>query len=385
MDQEGARKRRILLVSPLPPPQGGIATWTQTILARGLPGRFDLEVVNTRVTRKHFSDNARPTPKELWRTFSIIRKVWSAVRSGRCSVVHINHAPHTGIGILRDYVVARIATHYRVPFAIQLRGTYDSARIPSGFIGALQRRAYRGVFRRASAILPLDAASENRLNTDSPENVGKTNALPNFIECATVPAKSEPQRPEGPLRVIFAGALIRDKGVYTMLELARRLEGVSLTLIGRSSPEMAAEMAQAIEHDGLHDRLHLAGEMPNERVRETVTGQDVCILPSFTEGFPMSVLEAMAIGLPVVASPVGALPDMIDVPEGGFLVGFGDIDGYVEALTRLRDDRATAATMGIYNRERALSDYDYDVVAQRLADLYSGLADAADGQRGADS
>jgi glycosyltransferase involved in cell wall biosynthesis len=99
----------------------------------------------------------------------------------------------------------------------------------------------------------------------------------------------------------------------------------------------------------------------------------------------MSVLEAMAIGLPVVASPVGALPDMIDVPEGGFLVGFGDIDGYVEALTRLRDDRATAATMGIYNRERALSDYDYDVVAQRLADLYSGLADAADGQRGADS
>ena len=385
MGEEGGRNRRILLVSPLPPPQGGIATWTQTILDRGLPGGFDLDVVNTRVTRKHFSDPARPTPAELRRTFSIIRKVWSAVRSGRYSVVHINHAPHTGVGILRDYLVARFAHHYRVPVVIQLRGTYDPDRVPSGFIGTLQRRAYAGVFRRASAILPLDAASERRLQMDSSVESDKTYILPNFIDCGSVPTKLEIESPGRPLRVVFAGALIRDKGVYTMLEIARRMEGVSLMLIGRSSPEMADEIGQALERDGLHGRLLLTGEMPNERVREIVAGQDVCILPSFTEGFPMSVLEAMAIGLPVVASPVGALPDMIDVPKGGYLVEFGDIDGYVEALTRLGDDRATAAAMGAYNRERALRDYDYDVVAKRLADLYSGLTDAADGLRGTDS
>jgi glycosyltransferase involved in cell wall biosynthesis len=249
-------------------------------------------------------------------------------------------------------------------------------------MGFLQRMAYRGMFGRAAAILPLDMRSGHAVGETSPQSHDKIRVMPNFIVCSSVPSKLSSDGSSGPLKIVFVGTLIREKNIHVLLELARRVDGISLTLVGHSSPQMVAEINELIQRDGLHDRLHLAGEMPNDEVRKFIAGQDVCILPSFTEGFPMSVLEAMAIGLPIVASPAGALPDMIDVPEGGFLVEPDDIEGFVEAMIKLRDDRPTAVAMGSYNRERALRDYDYDVVARQLVDLYSGLAERTDIRQG---
>ena len=281
-------------------------------------------------------------------------------------------------------MVGRIAAHYGVPFVIQLRGTYDPARVSPGVFGGLQRRAYNWVFKRARTVLALDAASERCVQSTLSDGQVRTQLLPNFIEGSSVPPRSATDQPDRPLRVVFAGTLIRDKGVYTMLELARRVDGIHLTLVGRATPEMERELQQAIDNEGLHDRLQLAGELPNDEVRALMAQQDVCLLPSWTEGFPMSALEAMVVGLPVVASPVGALPDMIDVPEGGFLVPFEDVDGYVEAITTLRDDRAAVTMMGNHNRERALRDYDYDVIARKLVDLYSDIAHKPTASRGSD-
>lgn len=101
-----------------------------------------------------------------------------------------------------------------------------------------------------------------------------------------------------------------------------------------------------------------------------LASSDVFLFPSTTEGFPISVAEAMAVGLPVVASPVGAIPEMIDVPDGGFLVGANDVRGYVEALTQLRDDPDLRQRMGRYNRAKAQREYDFDVVVERLCVIY---------------
>ena len=94
--------------------------------------------------------------------------------------------------------------------------------------------------------------------------------------------------------------------------------------------------------------------------------------PSTREGFPFSVLEAMAVGLPIVASSIGALPEMIDVPKGGFLLQPDDVAGFAKALDRLRSDPKLRDDMGRHNRAQAERVYDYDVVVKRLCGVYGG-------------
>jgi len=85
----------------------------------------------------------------------------------------------------------------------------------------------------------------------------------------------------------------------------------------------------------------------------------------------------MAVGLPVIASPVGAIPEIIDVPNGGYLIDPDDIVGYVEALTRLCKDPLLRSQMGQYNRRKALREYEYGVVIPQLCDIYSDIAKIA--------
>jgi glycosyltransferase involved in cell wall biosynthesis len=114
--------------------------------------------------------------------------------------------------------------------------------------------------------------------------------------------------------------------------------------------------------------------LPNEEVLRILAESDVYCLPSHTEGFPISVLEAMFVGLPVVASTVGAIPDMIDVPRGGVLCSPGDTDNFVAAIEKMRDSPEERRHMGQHNRDKALDNYDYGSVSHRLAELYQSIA-----------
>ena len=103
---------------------------------------------------------------------------------------------------------------------------------------------------------------------------------------------------------------------------------------------------------------------------------DIFLFPSRLkyEGFPVSVAEAMAAGLPVVASPVGALPEMVDVPHGGRLIPPDDPAAYAKILTTLRDNPPLRQNMGRHNRRKALQEYDYDVVMRRLCGIWDEAA-----------
>ena len=118
---------RVLLVSPLPPPDGGISKWTRMLVDRGIPDGIQIEVINTNVKRSHFSKTARPTPSEMLRNWRILTQVRSAVHSGRFDVMHLNHASLSRNGMFRDYLIGRIASAGKLPYVVQLHGTLDLA------------------------------------------------------------------------------------------------------------------------------------------------------------------------------------------------------------------------------------------------------------------
>ena len=365
---------RVLLVSPLPPPEGGIATWTRTLIDRGLPGDIELEVINTRVTRAHFSKTGRPTPSEILRNWKIVSRVRSVVRSGRFDVMHINHGSLSSNGMFRDYLVGRMARSGNLPYVVQLRGNLDVAH-NQGPLGKMRLKAYRGLFNRSAAVLPLNTPTKDAVLTLAPGVADRCEIIPNFISSDEIPQRpSEIESDPGILRIVFAGSLIRTKGMSDLLDIVRRVEGVHLTLIGGAAAERDLQFLENFRHESISHKVTLVGSLPNADVLQALTRSDVFCFPSHTEGFPISVLEAMFVGLPVVASTVGAIPDMIDVPQGGVLCSPKDTDGFVAAIEKLRDSPTERREMGRYNREKALRNYDYASVSRRLADLYESIA-----------
>jgi glycosyltransferase involved in cell wall biosynthesis len=365
---------RVLLVSPLPPPEGGIATWTRTLLDRGLPDGIELKVINTRVTRSHFSSPARPTPTEILRSWKILTSVRSAARSGRFDVMHLNHGAISSNGMFRDYLVARIAHRAGLPYVVQLHGNLDLSW-NRGLIGKRRLSAYKGMFQRSSTVLSLNTQTRDAVLTLEPEVGDRCQMIPNFIVSEEMPRwKSDPGAQNRPLQILFVGSMIETKGIATILEVIRRIKGVELTLVGPSPGERERRYLENFQAPDLSNRVTISGSLPNKDVLKIMSESDLYLFPSHTEGFPISVLEAMSVGLPVVASTVGAIPDMIDVPGGGVLCEAGDTESFVAAIEKLRDSPEQRREMGQHNRDKALREYDYGSVSRRLADLYQSIA-----------
>ena len=360
---------RILLVSALPPPTGGIQTWTEILCERGLPAPFELELVDTRVTRRHQNIPPKLNLAEAKRFLKIVWGIYRALRSGRFSLMHLN-CSLTMTATPRNLVSTLIAKKAKVPYVVHLHGTLS---VPAGkSLGSrLYRWAYRAMFKGAAAILALGQPSYRsvlKLGDFADKTVP---LLPNFVDFRSVQEKVPRTESCEDLRVIFTGALVESKGIYTIVEAAELVQGAHFQLVGDGPPESRKALLRHIRNRGLQDRVQVMGPVTNSEVLSMLRDGDVFVFPTWTEGFPNSVSEAMAVGLPVVASTVGAIPEMIDVGQGGYLAAPDDIRSYAEALIRLRDDTSERTRMGAYNRQKALREYDYDTVVKKLCNVYT--------------
>ena len=361
------RTIRILLVSPLPPPPGGIQTWTQILLDRGLPSPFEFEIVDTRVTRRHQDIPARLNRREIKRFFGILAKVARHLWSRRFALMHLNVSP-TYIATPRNLISTLLARLAGVPYVVHVRGTFDPS-VTRPIASRLYRAAYRAMFEGAAAVICLGQPSYRGALEIGEFRDKVIPLLPNFIDFNDVPARSSPTS-NNRVTVFFTGALTEAKGVFTIVEVAGEFSELTFVLVGDAPPDSRAELERRIRERGLERRVVLREPVTHQTILEMLSSSDVFLFPTLTEGFPISVAEAMAVGLPVVATPVGAIPEMIDVPRGGFLVEPGDVDGFVRALAKLRDKPQLRREMGQHNRDKALREYDFDVVVERLCAIY---------------
>ena len=148
--------------------------------------------------------------------------------------------------------------------------------------------------------------------------------------------------------------------------LARRGRAFVLRLVGTG--ELEVDVRARVRALGLADRVEFLGyrdDMP-----ALVAGADVCVLPSFKEGLPRAVIEAMAMARPVVATRVPGTREVVRHGETGFLVDPADVDGFAAALERLLFDPALRAQMGARARAVAEVEYDERPIAESLRSLY---------------
>ena len=344
---EGGKVPKVLLVAPLPPPFGGICFLTRALLDAGLGQGCQLVHLNTskNTLREEFG---KVTLLDIWlalRNFTHFS--WLLLRE-RPQVVYMQSTADTGF--YRDWVFIVAARRANCRVLLHLHGTRHSAPFKSGwFHNHLVRW---GVSRANYVVVPTDADLKGYLDygLKVPAEVIRNTAYvpPEFQN------RVRQTRLSNTVSLLGIGRLSEAKGswdLFRALALVRQREpNIRLTWIGLgafpSDDEYARQLCTSL---GLTDCVTLAGQLSDEEKFFELSQADIFVLPTHTEGFPLSLLEGMAMGLPVVTTPVGGIPEVVKDGVNGYLVPPRDVETLAERILTLLKEPGQRLRMGEAN------------------------------------
>ena len=175
------------------------------------------------------------------------------------------------------------------------------------------------------------------------------------------------------LRVLFVGRLVPEKGVSLLLDVAEGIASdrrVEFAIVGAGPLE--ASLAGDIARRGLADRVRLIGAVGQDDLPQWYDWADVFCLPSFAEGLPVVLMEAMLSELPVITTTIAGIPELVNDDDTGVLVAAGRVDLLVAAIERMADEPATRRRLGEAGRRVVERDFDAAVNGQLMAELFRG-------------
>jgi glycosyltransferase involved in cell wall biosynthesis len=349
-----------------------VAATVRSLLGSRLADDFELVIVST------YRDGGLPL-----KTVEAVRGLARLARlcaAGRAELVHL-HASARG-SLARKAVGIAIARATRVPVVLHVHsGSFlDHGESQAGPVGGLQRRAVRWALESADAVVALTAGWERKLAGRG--RLRRSTVIPNAPDLTEV---TPTKRGEPEQLVLFLGHLYRDKGVYELLEAFSTLRAtrpsVRLVLAGEGSEEDA--LRARARRLGLDGAVELPGWVDPATKVDLLTRAACFVLPSYREGLPLALLEAMVVGVPIVATPVGGVPDVVEDGRHALLVPPTDVAALARAVGRVLDEPDVAAGLAGAARERALEEYTSDALAERVGNLYRAVLARRAASRGA--
>jgi glycosyltransferase involved in cell wall biosynthesis len=301
----------------------------------------------------------------------------ATIRQRRPDILHLNTSLNAG-AFWRDLVYACVGRLHGVRVVLQIHG----GKLPHAFLGrhGAGQALLRALLGVPDAIVVL---AEEELRAYRSFLPGRLIALiPNGIAAAAFDSAPRAVADARPLQLVYLGRLARVKGVSELLRgLAIALErGASARLaIAGSGPEEAT-LRGIVARLGLQDVVTFTGATFEADKAALLRAADVFVLPSYGEGLPIALLEAMAAGNAVIATPVGAIPDVVSPGTHGILVPPGDATAVAMAILAMAGDRDALARMQQACRKCIAERYSLEQLARGFAELYGQLVGAHRGR-----
>ncbi|MFN8468690.1 MAG: glycosyltransferase family 4 protein [Caldilineaceae bacterium] len=365
---------RILLVSPVPPPQGGIATWTTNVINEtSKRGDIALTIVDIapRWRGIHQTDWIRRSIGGVLQLVRDFFQIWQYVRRRSTDVLHLCSSGQ--LALIRDILLLAFAKLYKLPTIYHLH----YGRVPQLSEGKtwewfLLCRA----ITLAGLVICVDKRTQATISQLLPEV--QVEKLPNFVDInlSSTPSlqTGDQSIPTKPFRIAYVGWIIPSKGVLELVTAVARLSNeieVELHLIG---PQDLNYLAIIVEQGlSLGSSLSIEGELQHDQVLDSLRATDLFVLPSYTEGFPYVIVETMALGVPIVATNVGGIPEMLGIGEEdccGVVVPPGDVAALESSIRELYFARDTRMLLGLSGRKRAKDLYSSSIVFSQLVCIW---------------
>ncbi|MCA1688488.1 MAG: glycosyltransferase family 4 protein [Actinobacteria bacterium] len=232
----------------------------------------------------------------------------------------------------------------------------------------------RWVYRRVERIIAVSTPIRRRLIERDGVHPDLITIVPNAVVSASETRSDQPpELPAGLRERPLVGVVSRlqpEKGVANFLKAAARVAPrfpEAHFVIAGDGP-LRQELVALAEDLDLGSRVHFLGFRSDASA--LMGSLDVVVVPSLTEGSPLVTLEAMAAGVPVVASAVGGVPDQVRHDKEGLLVSPGDTEAMADALLDLLRNPARARSLGEAGRQRAASEFSHAAMVRRIEDVY---------------
>lgn len=292
--------------------------------------------------------------------FSPLQFCWRLMRY-QPQIVHVNTSMDPK-GYWRDLVYLAIARALGKKIVYQIHG----GALPQDFFenSRLMRILLRQVLRSADVVVLLGQEMLDAYRSFSPDL--HLEVIPNAIEPGADPQwKQVAADVDRPLCLAYVGRLARSKGIFEIVDALGILAGqgkcMQLVIAGDGPDE--ARLRVRIEALGLQQQVRFAGVVSGAEKDRIWNESDLFVFPTYGEGLPYALLESMAARTPPLASPVGAIPDVMEDGVHGLFVPPRNPQALAAAIGRLDGDRASIQRMGESGRQRIVSHYTVDRLA----------------------
>jgi glycogen(starch) synthase len=261
----------------------------------------------------------------------------------------------------------------KVPYIVSLRGGDVPGHVPGHKVLHVLTRYYRrAILKSARAVV---ANSEGLAETSRAADPFPVHAIPNGVDCGLYHPRTIAtgrRTPSDPLKLLFVGRLHPEKNLAVVITQIAALpsphrSAVKLTVIGDGVER--AELEKLAERVGVAPQIQWLGWREKEELPSHYRNADALVNPSFYEGMPNVVLEAMATGIPVIASDVPGNRSVVVPNVTGILFPLENPDILGSTLCRLSDQPSWAVSLGAAGRQRAESTYSWDATAQSYLEL----------------
>ena len=283
----------------------------------------------------------------------------------RVDVVHLNLASNASAW--RKVTLSWVCRLLRIPYVVHLHGALFH-KFWAGLSGP-RKVAVDGLFRRAGAIVVLGAVWRDVVTARVPDVAERIFIVPNATQ-SRPRATGSGDVPS----ILFLGRLGARKGVPDLVQALAVLPADLRWTATIAGDGEIAETAAALRERGIEERVAVPGWVGAADVERLIDKADILVLPSYDENLPMSVIEGMAAGLAIVATPVGATADIIKHGRTGLLVEPGDVAALADALQQLAGDPALRRRLGEAAQGFQRRELDTRFYVDRLAEPWAYAA-----------
>jgi len=350
------------MIGPIPPPYGGQSILIQNILESRLAIQYNFRILN-------ISHNLIRHP--FYRTILTLRFVARMIRLlfrfPEIGLIHIHTS--AGIAFLEKGIYVLLGRVFRKNVILHIHG----GRFPLIWnrAGNIEKRFIRHILNSCDSIIVLSQSGQSFFTREIATS-SKVFKLPNAIRFRNENRKA----PEEEVVFLYVGHLKPEKGLFDLLDAYRECSllvpgrKISLRLIGcGDNEENEDRIKRTYEASGLAGISFLGIRTGAEKWNEFALA-DIFILPSHSEDMPVAILEAMACGLPIIATSVGSIPEFIEDNINGYLVSPRQPSALAEKMAFLVRNSDIRQTMGSSNREKVRREFSFEEYERKLGDVY---------------
>lgn len=351
---------------------GGIGIWANNILSYHNKIESSIAITPVSFDRKY---RVRETDSAIKRLCMGLKDYWGSIRTtfaridaGGIDVLHL--CTSAELSLYKDLYILKRAKRKGVKTVVH----FHFGRIPK----VVKANNWEGkmvlkVCRSADSVIVMDKSSYLCLE---PKGLTNIHYVPNPLSESIIEEVAEYEKiiERVDKKVLFVGHVIVTKGVYELVKACLNVPGIELHIVGTVDESIKTDLQAIAQQRDNGSWLKMRGSMSHTDVVKEMLSARYFVLPSYTEGFPNVILESMASSCTILATRVGAIPEMLDFDSYhpcGVELAPQNVVSISDGLSTLLPDKEKSCKLGQMAKEKVLSTYSIPIVWKQLSEIWS--------------